>query len=177
MVLAMDNNIYTLKANIDDKTREVRWGGGEVTNEEVLDAIVDKIVLLGLDFSIKYTEVSGTKEYTITMSFSKDRDFEFLMLGGEDKVLNSASGKLSGADLKHLETWAVGRNRFFNMPEDLSNFDCLDGSDQYLEVEYYGKHRKVGGYCVQDVSFRDIVERLGDYKDGFVSSPPIAERV
>ena len=41
--VVMDTNRYTLKANIDDKTREVRWGGDEVTNEEVLMAIIAEI--------------------------------------------------------------------------------------------------------------------------------------
>ena len=137
-----------------------------------------------VDFSIRHIEIPSMsgKGYNITMSVSKTGDFEFVTLGTENNVLNSASGKLSDVELKELEDFVVNENKFFELPAGLPGIGgepCLDEPMQYIEVVKAERQHKVSAGCTDNKAYLNIIQKLDSYRKEFMPLivPPIAERV
>lgn len=121
------------------------------------------------DFSIKYTQEYAWKGYNQTITVSTTSDFESKMLDYETgNVRNIVSGKLPDSELKGFSNFVVGENNFFSLPGDLTVNDCFDASNEYIEIESGGKSHKTGGYCIENNSFRKIVQKLYDYHRQFM---------
>jgi hypothetical protein len=119
---------------------------------------------------VTYTNESAWKNYSEIIQIKAysgqvrpEGDFNYTKFDGElDSGVGSEQSylKLSAEEMDSFYDFVLNENRFFSIPENLDNTDCMDGSTSYITVTIHGKTRKVGGYCVDNQNYINIVNRL-----------------
>lgn len=87
------------------------------------------------------------------------KDGEITYSGKSRSKKEESRRKLSETELKEISDFIVS-NGFLNLPDDLTNQSCADAPTEYLEITVGEKTHRAGGNCVENETFRVIVEKL-----------------
>ena len=110
------------------------------------------------NIAITYTsENYAWGEQIQRIEISKNGEITYSSKNGAKK--EEGSGKLSEEDLKEISDFIVS-NRFFDLSDDLTIPSCADAPTEYLEITINKKTHRSGGGCIENETFRVIVEKL-----------------
>jgi|SRR5690625_2570139 len=123
-----------------------------------------------LDHFPKIITVSNDGSVHVFTEESVRKDGRIEMKVGDDAP--TIEKKISAKAVKEIKQ-VIETNRFFSIPQDVTDYDVMDGSGSRITVYEKEKQRKVGGENssndryneIKDIIFNQVKDEYGDWEE------------
>ena len=143
--------------NISISKNEISNENNIQDNKIINQEIIDNLEISSIEYSSGGGFGTQAETATITVIINDDGSVEFTN-SYKESLTNEF--KIEEANVKDLENY-INENRDIFFKENITDEEALDASSEYIKVKTKdGKSYDVGGYCVIDDQFDEIVDKI-----------------